>query len=203
MEPKRRREATLAVVVLLLAIAAFAAYETLSGDTRPSAAGTVASNERARSLPTGNRATAPAKQNGSQASSTDGARQEAPQVHLGELESDRPEPTAVARDIFRFRVKPPPPPPPPPRAAVGPQLPPPPPPPPPIPPIALKFIGVVETPAPGRRVAVLSDGRGAPVYGHEGETVLGQYRILRIGAESIEMSYLDGRGRQTIRLSGS
>jgi hypothetical protein len=33
--------------------------------------------------------------------------------------------------------------------------------------------------------------------------VLGQYRILRIGAESIEMSYLDGRGRQTIRLTGS
>ncbi len=41
------------------------------------------------------------------------------------------------------------------------------------------------------------------VYGHEGDTVLGQYRILRIGAESIEMSYLDGRGRQTIRLTGS
>jgi hypothetical protein len=50
---------------------------------------------------------------------------------------------------------------------------------------------------------VLSDGRGAPVYGSEGETVLGQYRILRIGTESIEMSYLDGRGRQTIRFSGS
>jgi len=33
--------------------------------------------------------------------------------------------------------------------------------------------------------------------------VLGQYRILRISAESIEMAYLDGRGRQTIRLSGS
>lgn len=85
---------------------------------------------------------------------------------------------------------------------VGPNLPPPPPPPPPIPPIALKFIGVIDMPA-GLRVAVLSDGRGAPVYGHEGETVLGQYRILRIGVESVEMTYLDGRGRQTIRLSGS
>ena len=72
-----------------------------------------------------------------------------------------------------------------------------------MPPITLKFIGVVEPPPPGKRLAVLSDGRGSPVYGHEGETVLGQYRILRIGAESIEMSYLDGRGRQTIRLSGS
>ena len=72
-----------------------------------------------------------------------------------------------------------------------------------MPPITLKFIGVIDMPPPAQRVAVLSDGRGAPVYGHEGETVLGQYRILRIGAESIEMSYLDGRGRQTIRLSGS
>jgi hypothetical protein len=57
--------------------------------------------------------------------------------------------------------------------------------------------------AQGKRIAFLSDGRGAPLYGHEGDTVLGQYRILRIGAESIEMSYLDGRGRQTIRLTGS
>ena len=75
--------------------------------------------------------------------------------------------------------------------------------PPPPPPITLKFIGFVETDEQGKRVAFLSDGRGAPVFGHEGDTVLGQYRILRIGAESIEMSYLDGRGRQTIRLSGS
>ena len=61
---------------------------------------------------------------------------------------------------------------------------------------------MLETPG-AAKVAVLSDGRGAPVYGKEGDTVLGQYKILRIGAESIEMAYLDGRGRQTIRLSGS
>jgi hypothetical protein len=54
-----------------------------------------------------------------------------------------------------------------------------------------------------KKIAVLSDGRGAPVYGKEGDTVLGQYKILHIGVESIEMAYLDGRGRQTIRLSGS
>jgi hypothetical protein len=100
-------------------------------------------------------------------------------------------------------MKPPPPPPPPPRLTVGPEPPPPPPVPPPPPPITLKFIGVVDAPPPGKKLAILSDGRGSPVYGHEGDTVLGQYRILRIGAESIEMSYLDGRGRQTIRLSGS
>ena len=77
-----------------------------------------------------------------------------------------------------------------------------PPPPPPVPPIALKFIGVLEAAAP-QTIAMLSDGRGAPIYGKKGISVEGRYRILRIGAESIEMAYLDGRGRQTIRLSGS
>ena len=54
-----------------------------------------------------------------------------------------------------------------------------------------------------QKIAILSDGRGAPLYGKEGDTVLGQYKILHIGVESIDMAYLDGRGRQTIRLSGS
>jgi hypothetical protein len=193
MEPKRQREVTLAVIVVLLAVVAFAAYETLSGGTgaSPSVDRTVTSNRQARPAARAPAAAAPAPV------------QEAPQVHLEALDADRNEPGETTRDIFRFRVKPPPPPPPPPKPAVGPNQPAPPAPPPPPPPIALKFIGVIDMPAPGRRVAVLSDGRGAPVYGHEGETVLGQYRILRIGAESVEMAYLDGRGRQTIRLSGS
>ena len=196
MEPRRRREIVLAIVVVLLAVGAVVAYQMLSEPAKPSAAVTVASNKED--------GRAPAARGGSPARTSDGGAQEAPQVHLEELEGNRPEPTSdTPRDIFRFRVKPPPPPPPPPKPIVGPNPPPPPPPPPPIPPIALKFIGVIDMPAPGRRVAVLSDGRGTPVYGHEGETVLGQYRILRIGAESVEMAYLDGRGRQTIRLSGS
>ena len=74
--------------------------------------------------------------------------------------------------------------------------------PPPPPPIALKFIGLVEQ-APSRlKLAVLSDGRNV-FYGKEGDTIEGRYRIERIGAESIDMAYIDGRGRQTLRLSGS
>jgi hypothetical protein len=66
----------------------------------------------------------------------------------------------------------------------------------------MKFIGVVEAVSPAQRIAVLSDARG--VYeGREGDVIEGRYRIVRIGQESIEMAYLDGRGRQTIRLSGS
>ena len=128
----------------------------------------------------------------------------APEVHLKSLEDART-PPGVERDLFRFRTKPAPPPPP--RAVVAPPpvqpvAPSGPPPPPPLPPIALRFIGVFES-ARTPKIAILSDGRGAPLYGKEGDTVLGQYKILHIGVESIEMSYLDGRGRQTIRLSGS
>ena len=37
----------------------------------------------------------------------------------------------------------------------------------------------------------------------EGETIDGRYRIDRIGVESIDMAWTDGRGHQIIRLSGS
>jgi len=73
--------------------------------------------------------------------------------------------------------------------------------PPPPPPIPLKFIGIVER-GPGLRLAVLSDGRNV-FYGREGEILEGRYRIERIGPESIDLAWADGRGRQTIRLSGS
>jgi hypothetical protein len=76
-----------------------------------------------------------------------------------------------------------------------------PPPPPPPPPIPLKFIGIVQ--APSQKLAVLSDATTHDVfYGREGDIVDGRFRILRIGVESIEMAYADGRGRQSIRLSG-
>jgi hypothetical protein len=59
----------------------------------------------------------------------------------------------------------------------------------------------VEGKKPVGRLAILSDGRGV-YYGHEGEIIEGRYRILRIGVESVDLAYLDGRGRQTIRLTG-
>ena len=131
---------------------------------------------------------------------------EAPAVHLDELDRDRPKPGESERNLFRFRPKAPPPPPPsatrpgPSTPAVAPPAPTGPPPPPPI---TLKFIGVIDRGAGQPKIAVLTDGIGPPIHGVEGGTVAGKYRILRIGAESIEMTYLDGRGRQTIRLSGS
>ena len=73
--------------------------------------------------------------------------------------------------------------------------------PPPAPPIALKFIGMMER-ANGVKWAVLSDGKGVVMQGREGDIVDGRYRILKIGAESIELTHADGRGRQVVRLTG-
>lgn len=128
----------------------------------------------------------------------------APDVHLKALGAEHAKPMDVVRNLFRFKPKPVPPPAPP-RLAT-PQAPEAPPAavlPPQTPPIALKFIGLVQTADKTQRLAVLSDGRGSiPIYGKEGDIIDGRYRIVRIGAESIELAYLDGRGRQTIRLSG-
>ena len=109
------------------------------------------------------------------------------------------------RNPFQFKPKAPPPAPRPPAGARGngpaviapppvPQGPPPP------PPITLKYIGVLET-AQGR-VAAFRDTGGDIVYGKEGDIIDGRYRLLKIGVESADLAYVDGRGRQTIRLSG-
>lgn len=136
-----------------------------------------------------------------------GASEDAPMaptaVRLDALEADRQAPGETARNPFRFgagRA-----PTAPPLQAVagpepGPPVPLPPPGPPPPPPITLKFIGTVEK-AGGFKVAVLTGG-SYPLYGREGEIVDGRYRILKIGEESLEIAYLDGRGPVTLRLTG-
>ena len=129
----------------------------------------------------------------------------APDVHLEKLDAKRPTPGETDRNLFRFKPKPPPPPAPPPGRIVQPPAPVPrgPTPPAPPPPITLKFIGLIGPSPQVPKIAVLSDGKGLPASGKEGDIILGQFRLIRIGAESVELSYLDGRGRQTIRLSGS
>jgi hypothetical protein len=123
-------------------------------------------------------------------------------LRLAVLTADKPEPEGGERDPFRFGERPAPTPSggvdhPAATAAARPQAPAGPPPPPPI---TLKFIGLVDT-SDQRKIAVLSDGQNV-FYGREGEVVEGRYRIERITAESIEMAWADGTGRQLIRLSG-
>ena len=129
-------------------------------------------------------------------------------VHVDLLDRARPSGTWAGRDPFRFGGGEPPP-----SAAaeavpsaaaagtgqqettMGPVAPPPP------PPIPYRFIGVLTTPG-GGRVAVLSDGRFV-YYGRQGDIIEGRYRIVSVGDQVVEMEYLDGSGRQVIRLSGS
>ena len=126
----------------------------------------------------------------------------APDVHLQALRGGTPRPEMpLARDLFRFKPKAAPPRvvrgvTPEPVAAPAPVMPSGP------PAIPMRFIGLVEAPQHAQKIAILSDGRG--IYqGREGDIIEGRYQILRIGVESVDMAYVDGRGRQTIRLSGS
>ncbi len=187
MGTERRKQILLGALLIALAVVVYRALAAPEPSADPRAAATSArSTTDARKTP--NAVTAP-------------------DVHLESLKIDRPRPVETERNLFRFKPKAPPPPPPSMRPTgpivTAPAVPMAPPGPPPPPAITLKFIGIIE---PGRgkpKLAVLSDGQGPPLVGWEGGTVGGRYRILRIGIESIEMSYLDGRGRQTIRLTGS
>ncbi len=124
-------------------------------------------------------------------------------VRLEALTADRSEPSGTARNPFRFQPKivaPPPMPVAAPAEMTRPIAPPVPTGPPPPPPIALKFIALVER-ANGVKWAVLSDGK-VTMYGKDGDSIDGRYRIVKIGVESVEVTHLDGRGRQVIRLTG-
>jgi hypothetical protein len=128
-------------------------------------------------------------------------------VKLEALNTGREEPTDIGRNPFEFQAQRAPEPPPDVQRFPGggeqvevpvSNVPAGPPPPPPIP---LKFIGLVQK-ADGTRYAVLSDGKGPPFSGREGAEVGGRYKILKIGTESIEIAYIDGRGRRLIPLTG-
>lgn len=183
MEAERRKQLLLAVlVVVLLAVVAY----MYGGPGATSAPARQASNRT-----------------GGARGGTGSAPAAATDVHLEALDAERAKPGPTDRNLFRFKPKPPPPPPPAAAVAAPPPAPTGPPPPPALPPIPYKFIGLVEVPGEKKRIAVLSDGRNMPLHGREGDIIEGRFRIVRIGAESIEMEYADGRGRQTIRLSGS
>ena len=142
-----------------------------------------------------------------------GTATDAPTVQLAALKADREVPAEGGRNPFRFE-RPAPAAAPPPKRLPAPVAEPPamldaasaaPPQAParaPAAPITLKFIGMVQR-GDGVSLAVLSPGEGkGPLYGREGDIIEGRYRIIRIGSESMEIEYADGRGRQTLKLSG-
>ena len=185
----RKRQREIALGVLIFALVAVIAWRVRSATPAP---------------PTRSTSSAAA----SQAGTPPRDKSAVTGVDLEALKAERPEPEETERNPFRFRPKPAPPPPP--KAATtsptgtpndplvtGPVGPPPP------PPIPLKFIGLASSKVDPKigRVAILSDARGV-YYGREGDIIEGRYRILKIGVESIDLSYVDGRGRQTIRQTG-
>jgi hypothetical protein len=151
--------------------------------------------------------TNPGRSNGRSATTTAAAK-ETPvaDLKLELLKADPSELGPSTRNPFQFKPKAAPPPAPPSQQASASRPPvviaPPPVPqgPPPPPPIAVKYIGVLET-AQGR-VAIFRDSGGDILNGREGDIIDGRYRLLKIGVESADLAYVDGRGRQTIRLSG-
>ena len=143
----------------------------------------------------------PVQQSSNQSVATAG---QAPAVPVVDLDLDRLRTVGgplrdSERDPFRFRPKPPPPAP---RIQAPPleSTPPVPTGPPPPPPIPLKFFGVMSV--SGQRRAAFIDVNGNTFTGKEGDVLEGRYRLLRIGPDSVDLAYLDGRGQQSIRLTG-
>jgi hypothetical protein len=191
---EQRRQLLLLGVLVVVALVVW--YTTSPDDAATEAAAT-ASNPAVTPKPV-----APAGGAGKRGKGTDSGNELPEPVRLADLEPV-PEQSSASRNPFGFGVPPAPPPPPP-----QPQAPPPPPPPPPappavppLPPIPVKFLGFVEDPArPGKVVALGING--GTMLAREGDLVDGRYRLVKVGLESIVMAYPDGRGQQTIRLSG-
>lgn len=126
-------------------------------------------------------------------------------VNLDKLEPVPDEPGS-GRNLFRFGMRPaPPPPPPPPPPPVAPIVQGPPPPPPGPPPIELQLKGIYRQSADTPAVAYLKDPKAPAdarmLSGSEGQIVDGRYKLVKVGTESVIVSYIDGTGQRTIMIS--
>jgi hypothetical protein len=170
------------LVLLGLAVAAYAATQMFSGPAATPAVSTTSP----RGGPAAAKKVDPAELD----------------VKLETLDGAPSGPAEGKRNPFRFGPKPPPPAPPappqygPPRSYVPPA---------PAPtgpkPIGelIKFIGIVETGS--ERIGAFSDCRYT-FSGREGEIIEGRFRVVRIGIESAVVEYVDGTGRTTLPLNG-
>ena len=78
--------------------------------------------------------------------------------------------------------------------------PPPPPGPPPVPDIPLQLV-LLETLPGGQKTATVRDTTTSALFsGLEGQVLDGRYRLVKIGLESVVVSYLDDSGRKTLPL---
>jgi hypothetical protein len=181
MPAKASTREVVVLAVLLVVLAAVVIYELRTGGA-PRAAG----------------AAVHARTDSSRVATARDREAAVPEVRLSALRSLASMPVpALGRNPFVERPVPPPAPPPPGRGAAGAVLLPAGPPPPP--PITLRLVAIVQ--GSGRPIAALSDGREV-FYGREGDVVEGRYKIIKINVESIDISYLDGRGQRRLGLTG-
>jgi hypothetical protein len=122
-----------------------------------------------------------------------------PQLHWWKLEASRKaEYKSYGRNIFNA-IAPLPPsqaPKPEPKPGDANYVPPPPPPPPAPPALPVKFFGYGSVPAGGTRRAFFTDGDEVYIVG-EGETLLGRYRIMKIGNANLEFEEISTGRRGT------
>ncbi len=130
----------------------------------------------------------------------------APQVvRLGELNAVS-ELGEVGRNPFAYGARPAPPPPPRPQGPppgmvsavpMGPPVPQGP------PPIGLKLTGITTAQQGGRPMVSLKDPVSNALFqAFEGDIVDGRYRVVKVGTQSVVLSYVDGTGTRTISLGG-
>jgi hypothetical protein len=125
-------------------------------------------------------------------------------VNLDKLEPVPDEPGG-GRNLFRFGVPPPPPaPPPPPPVDPKPYVPPVPQPQGP-PPIELQLKGITKQGPDTPSVAYFKDPKAPAdsrmLSGSEGQILDGKYKLLKVGTESVIVSYVDGTQQKTILIS--
>ena len=122
---------------------------------------------------------------------------ENPELQRWRLDAGRKtEYKSSGRDLFRESL--PPTPPPKRQDPIPDRTPPPPPPiPPPSLPANMKFFGYGTVPNGASKRAFLTDGEEVYIVG-EGDTLLGRFRILRIGNGTLEFEEIDGGRRNSV-----
>ena len=69
------------------------------------------------------------------------------------------------------------------------------------PPIGLRLAGMMVAPGTNRTMVTLKDpASGALFHAFEGDVVDGRYKLVKVGAQSVVVSYVDGSGLRTLGL---
>jgi hypothetical protein len=66
--------------------------------------------------------------------------------------------------------------------------------------VPLQLVALATLPGNVRTATLRDTGTSTLVIGLEGQVLDGRYRLVKIGLESVIVSYLDGSGRRTLAL---